>query len=383
MSLIIDALKKAQELHSKELRGTPPPTDSTDRKKSPRSLGKRWIFISMGLASLIFFLLVLWNSAFSPSSSTPIQSAVHLEKRPSVPIEKEKTREPSKDIMNLTKDVLSLPKDIISLAKFNVNVSKTGLSLESNERPKQEKFESNPLSSKREESFTKPMAIQPLPAPLDEKTPSKMIEVRQESDKDRPFTSEIIKHFNLGIQFNNQREFSKAIQAYQKVIELDPTYIEAYNNLGIIYQEMGDMDKAFEAYQKSIEINPQYEKGYNNLGILYYLRGRNEEAMEAFQKALAINSNNIVSHLNLGVLHKKQGQLNKAIESYQKALDINPLLREVHYNIALLYEQSDHIEWAIVHYQQFIKLSSESQSDLVLKVERHLNDLMKIKEKKK
>ena len=70
--------------------------------------------------------------------------------------------------------------------------------------------------------------------------PSKSIGVEQEGEKDRTLTSDVLNHFNLGVTFYNQREFSKAIQAYQKVIELDPTYVEAYNNLGIIYQMIGE-----------------------------------------------------------------------------------------------------------------------------------------------
>ena len=102
-----------------------------------------------------------------------------------------------------------------------------------------------------------------------------------------------------------------------------------------------------------------------------------------FKRPLPINANNIESHINLGVLFKKQGQLNKAIESYQKALEINPLHREIHYNIALLYEQLENIELAISHYQQFIKLSSPSHPDLVLKVQRHMEYLMKAKGNRK
>jgi tetratricopeptide (TPR) repeat protein len=216
-----------------------------------------------------------------------------------------------------------------------------------------------------------PLATQKGEAPL------KSIGVEQEGGKDRTLTSDVLNYFNSGVQFYNQREFSKAIQAYQKVIELDPTYVEAYNNLGIIYQMVGDMDRAFGAYQKSTEINPRYEKGYNNLGILLFLKGRYEEAVEVFQKALAINSNNIESHINLGILFKKKGEWEKATESYQKALAINPLHRETHYNMALLYEQLENLELAINHYQQFIQLSSKSHPELVVKVQRHLNELIR------
>jgi tetratricopeptide (TPR) repeat protein len=190
-------------------------------------------------------------------------------------------------------------------------------------------------------------------------------------------TSDILNHFNSGVHFYNQREFSKAIQAYQKVIELDPTYVEAYNNLGITYQMMGDINRAFEAYEKATEINPKYEKGYNNLGTLLLLKDRDEEAVEAFQKALAINPNNIESHLNIGILFKKKGNWGKSIESYQIALTIDPFHKETHYNIALLYEQMESFELAISHFQQFIQLSQKSHPELVSKVQRHLNELTK------
>jgi Tfp pilus assembly protein PilF len=393
MSLIIDALKKAQQLRLKEPKGTPFSTHShPDNKKSLRSLGKRWTVIGIGLASLVIFALVFWRLFSPPSTSIPIRTAARIEKKAPVPIEEKKPQEPSKDIMSLPKDVQSLPKDALSSTPTLPSPLK-GAGLVGN---------GPPIKEKKEEPLTKPMVMEkkaiqvippiksatekslsPLsPASLKEKAPAKSIEVKREGEKEPPFASEILTHFNLGVQLYSQREFLKAIQAYRKVIELDPTYIEAYNNLGIIYQEIGDLDRAFEAFQKAIEINPQYEKGHNNLGILLYLKGRNEEALEAFQKALAINANNIESHINLGVLFKKQGQLNKAIESYQKALEINPLHREIHYNIALLYEQLENIELAISHYQQFIKLSSTSHSDLVSRVQRHLDDLIKTKNKK-
>ena len=366
-----------------------------------------------GLAGLVILSLIFWRLLSPPSTSIPIRTAVRIEKKPSVPVEEKKAQDPSKDKMSSAKEVLSLPKDMLSLPKDIPTLLSTDQPLYPHLEmvwaaagPSPEKKKEEPplkqIPEKKQISKVSPPIkttvekIQPpsvppppqsiskaSPLPLKEAISSQSIEVKEEGSKALALTSEILTHFNLGVQYYNQRQFSKAIQAYQKVIELDPTYIEAYNNLGIICQEIGDVDRAFEAFQKSIEINPQYEKGHNNLGILLYLKGRNEEALEAFQKALAINPNNIESHINLGVLFKKQGQLDKAIESYQKALDINPLHKEIYYNIALLYEQSGNIDLAIGHYQQFIRLSSPSHSDLVLKVQSHVTDLMKARKEKR
>lgn len=215
------------------------------------------------------------------------------------------------------------------------------------------------------------------PPSLKKETPPGSIGLRQEGEKDSTLTSEVLTTFNLGVHLYNQGEILKAIKAYQKVVELDPTYIEAYNNLGIIYQEIGDFDMAFGAYKKTVEINPQYEKGHNNLGIILYLKGRYGEAMEAFQKALVINSYNIETLINVGILFKKQGQLDNAVKSYQKALAIDPLHGETHYNIALLHEQSENLELAIGHYKKFIQLSSKTRPVLVSKVKRHLHFLIR------
>jgi Flp pilus assembly protein TadD len=462
MSLIIDALKKAQQLRLKELEGIPlssPPLSAN--KKGLSGLDQR-VLIGIGLASLIVFALILWRF-FLPSSNTIlIQTAAPKEIKAVPPIDK-RIQAPSKgilspipskdipnpefiegskdiprpEVMEGSKDILSSLKDAPSALKETASMSKDILRPKSIGGPKDvvslskdvpsPGFIEGPKHPRRPESIKGPKDILSLPkgaqiqkpspktgpsmkekrelppvkqvaagqeskqtttppsalqASLNEKASDKSIEVKPEAEKDRPFSSEILTHFNLGVQLYNQKEFLKAIQAYQKVIELDSTYVEAYNNLGIAYQAIGDVDRAFGAYQKSIEINPQYEKGYNNLGILLYLKGRNEEAIEAFQKALAINSANIESHINLGVLFKKQEQWNKAVESYQKALHINPLHKEIHYNIALLYERLDNIDMAIAHYREFIRLSSRSYSDLVSKVQTHVKDLMESKKKK-
>jgi tetratricopeptide (TPR) repeat protein len=398
MSLIIDALKKAQQLRLKGSEGSPILKYPHPDKKRGRSSKKQWILIGAGLISLCIVLFILLRPASPPLATQTHRAIVPLERKLSVPAVENISPEPPKEMVSLPKDEKPLPTGRVGTE----GLPYIGAALTS--RPPQSQGEKaspdtkpSPIE-KRGESLTKqlpeeeelkpqkkkaagkslpllPLATQKGEAPL------KSIGVEQEGGKDRTLTSDVLDHFNSGVTFYNQKEFSKAIQAYQRVIELDPTYVEAYNNLGIIYQMVGDMDRAFGAYQKSTEINPRYEKGYNNLGILLFLKGRYEEAVEAFQKTLAINSNNIESHINLGILFKKKGEWEKAIESYQKALAINPLHRETHYNMALLYEQLENLELAISHYQQFIQLSSKSHPELVVKVQRHLNELMKTKNK--
>jgi len=395
MSLIIDALKKTQQLRLNGSEGSPLLRYPSSIRTGGRNSKKQWIVICAGLISLCILLFFFLRPASSPLATQTNGAIDPIGKKPFIPVAEKISSEPPREALSLPKDeepflARKAPTLVGSGQALNpANSEVAGIQRLPNvgaafsEPPSHLVGEKVPstikssLNEKRGGSRIKQAPPPLIPVTQKEEAPPKSIAVVQEGEKGHTLVSEVLNHFNSGVTFYNQKEFSKAIQAYQKVIELDPTYVEAYNNLGIIYQTLGDAKSAFGAYQKSTEINPRYEKGYNNLGLLFLLEGRYEEALEAFQKALAINSNHIESHINLGVLFRKKGQWENAIESYQKALAIDPHHRETHYNMALLYEQLENWELAISHYQQFIQLSSKSYPELVVRVQRHLNVLMK------
>jgi len=396
----MDALKKAQQLRLKEFRsGSLHRPSELKTKGTLTSLGRIGGIIGAGLVCLFVLLFVFERLGPPPVITKPNQAVYVIKKKPPTPITTKPTPEPSIDILSQPKDILSLSKekDTLDPPKDTLSLPKDKSSSFQEEKPRskitpsvEEKREKPPLIQMAKKpqvtkveppktTVTQKELTPPPSASLKKELPPKSPEAEQEEGKDRTLAADILTNFNWGVHFQNQGETLKAIQAYQRVIQLDPTYIEAYNNLGIIYQEINDFDRALGVFQRSIEINPQYEKGHNNLGILLYHNGRYEEAIEAFQKALAINPNNIESHINLGILYKQQGQPDKAIASYQKALDINPLRGETHYNMGLLYEQLEKVELAIEHYQRFIQLSSRTYPALALKVRERLDDLSRVR----
>ncbi len=69
-----------------------------------------------------------------------------------------------------------------------------------------------------------------------------------------------------------------------------------YNNLGSAWQDLGDAEKAIEHYNKALEIDlkvfgdkhPDTAIDYNNLGAAWQDLGDAEKAIEHFNKALEI-----------------------------------------------------------------------------------------------
>jgi tetratricopeptide (TPR) repeat protein len=129
-------------------------------------------------------------------------------------------------------------------------------------------------------------------------------------------------YLNRGVAFENKGELNKAIEDYEKVIDIDPLYFEAYNNLGVLYGQNGLFDRAIEYFNKSIGIDPAYVDAYVNRGIAYAVSGRYDSALKDFDKAVLLDQNSAEAYFNRGSLYLKTGNRERAASDFRKACDL-------------------------------------------------------------
>ena len=73
----------------------------------------------------------------------------------------------------------------------------------------------------------------------------------------------------MGLLTGQKGDFDRAIEDFNKAIDLKPDYAKAYYNRGIAYGDKGDFDRAIEDFNKAIDLNPDYAKAYYSRGIAY------------------------------------------------------------------------------------------------------------------
>lgn len=133
-------------------------------------------------------------------------------------------------------------------------------------------------------------------------------------------------YLNLGLALDEEGKHYEAIQVFLKVIQADPDYeqiADVYNNLGATYLAVNNSRNAQRAFQKALEIDPTYPRAYTNLGVMLARSGQIEAAVPYFQKAVELAPDNPEFQTNLGqALQKTDPQ--KAAEHYQRALEIDP-----------------------------------------------------------
>ena len=60
----------------------------------------------------------------------------------------------------------------------------------------------------------------------------------------------------FGINVAQRGLWREAIYRWERAVELDPTYAQAYNDLAIGYEHEGQLDKARKAYEKALQLDP-------------------------------------------------------------------------------------------------------------------------------
>lgn len=93
-------------------------------------------------------------------------------------------------------------------------------------------------------------------------------------------------HYQLGLIYQQRRQYTEAIARFQKAIEIDPTEAEAQFQLGRIANEQGRSDDAIRFLKTAAGLNEKLSSGevWRELGTAYFGAGQLQEAASALQK---------------------------------------------------------------------------------------------------
>ncbi len=119
--------------------------------------------------------------------------------------------------------------------------------------------------------------------------------------------------------------------------------------------------QVIEAYLKVVELNPSAAGALVNLGTIYYRQRRFAEAEKYYARAIEADPGYPLAQFNLGNLYDEQGRTAQALQHYRKALELSPQYADAHFNLALLCERTGETLKAVHHWKCYLKLDSAGQ----------------------
>ena len=135
---------------------------------------------------------------------------------------------------------------------------------------------------------------------------------------------ELQKNFLQGQKAYEAGDYQKAIDSYEKVVEIDPNFAPVFNALGLAYQGLNaQISDIIWFYKVATDIDPKYVDAYTNTCRAYYEAEDGDSAVIACQKAIQMAPSNASARLTLAwtYLRLKQ-QPNEAIHYFEEVLKV-------------------------------------------------------------
>lgn len=98
------------------------------------------------------------------------------------------------------------------------------------------------------------------------------------------YSPDAIRNYNQGIEAYSQGHTADALKHFNKAVQLDPGYGDAYYNMGSIYYQNKQYNEAADMFAKAVKMSPTDGQAKYNLALAYEKLQRNEDAVNILNK---------------------------------------------------------------------------------------------------
>ena len=128
--------------------------------------------------------------------------------------------------------------------------------------------------------------------------------------------------FLLGTALIQNKNFLKAIDILETLIEIEPTNFHALSNLAIAHMEVENYHLSESFFKRSININPSFYHNFNNLGNLYFKQKKYFDSIDCYSHAIKFDNqpdfifNRAKAFMKSGMLIKAENEIAKIPNNY-------------------------------------------------------------------
>ncbi len=166
----------------------------------------------------------------------------------------------------------------------------------------------------------------------------------------------------IGIQYHDNGEYAKAIEAYNEALTIDPNSTLVNYELSMTYLYSGDNENAIKYSDKVIEQNKDYVlPAIVTKGSALDNLGKTDESIELFKKAISEFGDDYLIYYNLGVNYAKIQDNANAESAFISAIEISPNHASSHYVLAFVENQQNKRVQSLLSLYYFLLLEPSSK----------------------
>ncbi len=165
--------------------------------------------------------------------------------------------------------------------------------------------------------------------------------------------------FKAAKQFQESGRNDEAIKTYQKILQLNPKYSEAWFNLGGIWQENNLIKEAVKAFCEAAKLDHQYHGFLFSFGLSLVSSNNIDQAVIVMNCLLKLQPEVAEFHYGLGLIYFHQQQLSFAEQLFRKSLELKKKYPGAHKDLGRVLMESNRPIEAIECFKQAIILDPQ------------------------
>jgi tetratricopeptide (TPR) repeat protein len=132
--------------------------------------------------------------------------------------------------------------------------------------------------------------------------------------------ADALARFVEGIGLEENGEMERALEAYRKVLNVDPGQSELASRVAGLLIQQDDFPQAIDVLKDAIKANPNNAEPYQQLAFIYtrYLK-KTDQAIDYANRAIALNPGDVEGYQRLVEIELAAGQEKRALEPLERA----------------------------------------------------------------
>jgi cytochrome c-type biogenesis protein CcmH/NrfG len=144
---------------------------------------------------------------------------------------------------------------------------------------------------------------------------------------------------NYGVIFANQKDYTSALKMYREAFKLNPNNTVLNGNIGEAFFRINQPDSTIIYLERAHKFGNKKSESYDILGTAWFQKGIYTKACLAFEEGLKIDPNSWSLYLNYGNALVLSNRDSEGISALKKSYQLNENNSQTLYYIALTYNK--------------------------------------------
>lgn len=183
-----------------------------------------------------------------------------------------------------------------------------------------------------------------------------------DSDARKNKRSAAEKIYLQGLNALSRDDYQRAAGLFEKAVQVDADYAEAWYQAGFAYGMLGKHAEALKSSRQAARVRPDWAEANINIGASSFALGQYKEAETAYRQAAKIDSNNHETQYALGLTLNKLNKPEEEILAYKRAVAVKPDYAAAFEKMGAAYFKSKRFNEALAAFEQYKILKGDAKA---------------------